>query len=249
MVMESRCQTSFSNIEKIGNRRVLRCFHGPGKVGRGRAGRWEQFDMNDFNVPSPSVEILKNPSSYTVRSGIIRDFLAGLLKVATNNSITTLVSNGSVIVIPVLHSHDGMGLKPGCKYDPLTKELVGTVDKIDVAFVKNHPKPKPQELRPKFIREANVSVLTSVDNKLTLPIGVDYSPAKGTGEAVLNFAEQRLKQVQVCFNCFAKIDTEYSIIKGDGSTCTSASCLDCLDSNLVCNLCSAKGHENVELLL
>ena len=66
---------------------------------------------------------------------------------------------------------------------------------------------------------------------------------------MLNFVEQRLQQVQVCFNCLVKIDTEYSIMKGDGSTCTSASCLDCLDSNLVCNLCSAKGHENVEPLL
>ena len=65
-----------------------------------------------------------------------------------------------------------MGLKPGW-YDPLAKELVGTVYKIDVAFVKNHPKPEPQELRPKFIKEANISVLTSIDNKLTLPIGVD----------------------------------------------------------------------------
>ena len=66
---------------------------------------------------------------------------------------------------------------------------------------------------------------------------------------MLNFVEQRLKQVQVCFNCLVKIDTEYNIIKGDGSTCTSASCLDCLDSNLLCNFRGAKGHENVELLL
>ena len=74
----------FQTLEKIGNRRVLWCFRGLGKVGRGRAGRWEPFDMNDFDIPSSSVEILKKPSSYTVRSGIIRDFLAGLLKVATN---------------------------------------------------------------------------------------------------------------------------------------------------------------------
>ena len=154
----------FQTLKKRENREVLRCFGGPGRLGRGRAGRWERFDMNDFNIPSPSVLIFQNPSSYTVRSGIIRDFLACLLKVATNNSITMLVSNGSVVVIPVLHSHDGMGLKPG---DPLTKELVGTVYKIDVAFVKNHPKPKPQELTPNILRQANVSVLTSVDNKLT----------------------------------------------------------------------------------
>ena len=50
----------FQTLEKIGNRRVLRCFRGLGKVGRGRAGRWERFDMNDFDIPSSSVEILKN---------------------------------------------------------------------------------------------------------------------------------------------------------------------------------------------
>ena len=74
---------------------------------------------------------------------------------------------------------------------------------ISTSWVINEPFTKLSE----GLKCQNVSVLTSIDNKLTLPIGVDYSPAKGTGDAVLNFVEQRLKQVQVCFNRLVKIDT------------------------------------------
>ncbi len=112
--------------------------------------------MANYNLPLPSAEI-REGSSYTIRNGL---------------------DNDSVKVIPVVFSHDGTGLKPGCQMAQWVRELVGATVRIDIEYVKSNPAPDPAELRSLLVTEASVGVASTLDGKIRDPFSVEYVTPK-----------------------------------------------------------------------
>ena len=61
-------------------------------------------------------------------------------------------------------------------------KIIGTNHDIDYKYIKENPISDPGELKDIFITEAERYCATSLDGKVTLPIGVDYIPCKLDGE-------------------------------------------------------------------
>ena len=88
--------------------------------------------------------------------------------------MTKLHEVASVVTFPAVFSSDGMLIKPGCQRDPISNELVGTCAKIDMKYIQENPKPDPSMIKKIIYTSAVVGILTTVDNKLTVPISFNF---------------------------------------------------------------------------
>ena len=73
------------------------------------------------------------------------------------------------------------------------KILIGTTHDIDYKYIKENPISDPGELKGIVITEAERYCATSLDRKVTLPIGVDYNPCKLDGEYTYNTIKENGK--------------------------------------------------------
>ncbi|KAL9977906.1 hypothetical protein ACROYT_G015369 [Oculina patagonica] len=94
-------------------------------------------------------------------------------------------SEGSEYSFPSLA---GMNSKPGLQFYGRVKELVGLIFPVNATYVKEDP----SFLCDSFVVEANAIILTTVDNKLSLPVGSDYTCKKTDGDTAKNRIETRL---------------------------------------------------------
>ena len=142
---------------------------------------------------------------YTVRSGVIFKCLRAFPKIAKEADVIRLVNSQLVRVIPVFDSVDGIQLNPGCQMNQVTKELVGTTRKIDIDYIKVNPIPNPLDLKEILVTKAVVSDLTTLDNKIALPLIVYYECSMRDYEKELEktreFTESRCA-VYVCSVCY-----------------------------------------------
>lgn len=129
--------------------------------------------------------------------------LESFLLIATSeeNSVCPIISQRSLRVIPVSYATDGMSLKPGLQFDSRLKELVGLVFPVDLEYVQANPRPDPQMLKTSFVTEADASVLTTLDGKLTLPVGTSFKGKSLTGQMVFEKVIKEAKQLQICLRC------------------------------------------------
>ncbi|VDI59965.1 Hypothetical predicted protein [Mytilus galloprovincialis] len=141
---------------------------------------------------------------------------------------------------------DGMALKPGLMVDIRQGVLIGGTLKIDNEFIERHPNPSPEMLKSLFVQEAEVTCLTSLDNKLTLPVGVDYN-CKGISSAE-TFEKFNLhcNQLQICLQCIKSghINTENGVIVS--GNCCSSKCETCLEQRSVCQDCKRNGQCHID---
>ena len=52
--------------------------------------------------------------------------------------------------------------------------IIGTTEKFDYKYIQENAKPDPEKLQDIFIKEAECYCATSLDRKVSLPLGVDY---------------------------------------------------------------------------
>ena len=64
------------------------------------------------------------------------------------------------------------------------RELVGLLFPVSLTYVKENPVPNPSFLCGSFIVEANASILTTLDSKLSLPVGNDCTCKKTMGTLI-----------------------------------------------------------------
>ncbi|CAG2235332.1 unnamed protein product [Mytilus edulis] len=234
-------------IEYHGHKKVLNILRGPGFLGTGKGGI-KHFDWKSWNLPLPShFARHKNVSGYTTENGIHCNLLRSFLEICAQEDsvVTSLLNNGYTKVIPVAMQKDGMALKPGLMVDIRQGVLIGGTLKIDNEFIERHPNPSPEMLKSLFVQEAEVTCLTSLDNKLTLPVGVDYN-CKGISSAE-TFEKFNLhcNQLQICLQCIKSghINTENGVIVSGNC---SSKCETCLEQRSVCQDCKRNGQCHID---
>ena len=118
----------------------------------------------------PSKRTLRhNKPGYITATGIIRNLY--------------LISDVKAIAISL--TRDGLGLKTSLELDERKKTLVGSMKTIDIDYIKKNPVPNPVELKKYMIKDADISIITTIDRKISLAVGVNYVAAAQTGVEVL----------------------------------------------------------------
>ena len=86
-----------------------------------------------------------------------------------------MISNSKPIVFSCCSNNDGTALKASVEFDPVTKRNFELTVPVDLNFVKEHDPPDPKMLKELIVTEAIVSSITTLDNKVSLPVSVDYT--------------------------------------------------------------------------
>ena len=109
-----------------------------------------------------------------------------------------LVDLPSLRAIPVSFATDGIAIKPGLQFDTRVKNLVGLLFPVDLDYVKMNPSPEPESLKTAFVTEVNCENVTSLDNRLSRPVGLEYSGKRVSGDDKADTINKRVKQLQIC---------------------------------------------------
>ena len=217
--------TFMETLEFHGKAKTMNLLRGPGHLNQGRGGTFE-FNWKDWNfpfVPSKTTRD-KNKAGYTTRNGIIKSLLVAYLLLAQlkESHVKPILENPTIFLIPCTLATDGLSLKPGLQFDRRLKELVGLVFPVTHRYVKDNAEPDPTVLRDSFVVEANAVVITTLDNKLSLPVGNGYNSKKVDGDAAKSRVMTRAKQLQICLNClFTFTETQMNVITSSGDECVS----------------------------
>lgn len=213
-------------LEFHGKAKTMNLLRGLGHRNQGCAGTF-QFNWKDRNLPFVPLKTSrhKNKAGYTTRNGIIKSLLIAylLLSQLEDSEVQPLLQSSSLLLIPAALATDGMSLKPGLQFDRHIKELVGLLFPVSFTYAKENSVPDPSFLRESFVVKANALVVTKLDNKLSLPVGNDYTCKKTNGNAVKNRIEKHVKQLQICLHCLLGFSTEtcMNVIVSAGDDCRS----------------------------
>lgn len=228
-------QTQFSHSKDVtlftetlafhGKDRVTNLLRGPGFKGQQKGGKYT-FHWNDWNLPFVPSKSTRNKekAGYTTKSGIIKSLLITFLLIAQleESNVAPLVDLPSLRTIPVSFATDGIAIKPGLQFDTRVKNLVGLLFPVDLDYVKMNPSPEPESLKTAFVTEVNCENVTSLDNRLSLPVGLEYSGKRVSGDDKADTINKRVKQLQICLRCLMQdIPTEMNVIATLGESCTS----------------------------
>ena len=105
--------------------------------------------------------------------------------------------------------------------------------------------PNPVGLKKFMIKDADISVITTIDGTISLVVGVNYVAATQTGVEVPAELEEIAGKLQTCLTCLkAQLKSSKSILIHD-SDCTSCY-QSCLEQKEVCVECQEKGLESIE---
>lgn len=242
---DNRLIEFLETIEYHGHKKILHILRGPGFHGEGRGGI-KQFDWSTWNLPLPShFARHKNVSGYTTENGIHATLLKGFLEICSleKSSVSPIIDNPVSKIIPVAMQVDGMAIKPGLIFDRRQGILVGGTRKIDNEFIEENPSPSPDDLKSLFAQEAEVTCITSLDNKLTLPVGVDYIAKGGSAVDTLKKITRHSIQLQTCLQCLKSVPLDNGVIK---ETSCFSECKNCLELGDVCETCEQAGQLYVE---
>ena len=172
----------FSTMMYSSGRRRFNFIRGPMCYGQA-SGFWDQQNVgkSKMNLGAPSessCELRKDPS--TTKSGTIK-FLSLLQCKLINcdDSPEPMINNKSLLVYSCVYSNDGTALKPVVEFDVVSKTNVGLPVTVDMDFMKANTPPDPKMLSDLIITEAAVGIITSLDNKMSLPVSVTYSTKSG----------------------------------------------------------------------
>lgn len=200
-----------------GKDKVMNLLRGAGFHGEQKGGTFE-FKWENWNlpfVPSKSTRS-KDKAGYTTRNGVIKSLLISYLLLAQleESGVQPLIDNPNLRVIPVCLATDGMSIKPGLQFDTRIKELVGLLFPVDLEYVESTPSPDPATLKGSFVTEVNCEIITSLDNNLSLPVGLEF-----TGN-VANRIMKRAVQLQICLRCLMEhTTTTMNVIDTSGECC------------------------------
>lgn len=236
------------SLEYHGHEKTINLLRGPGFVGTGKGGT-KTFDWSSWNWPLPGKSTRKkNCTGYTTDSGLHKNLLQSFLKLASaeNSDILPLVDNPTVKVVPIALKKDGMALKPGMSVDSRQGLVIGTTDKIDYNYIKDNPHPKPERLKEIFIKEAECYCATTLDGKISLPIGVEYINGCLNSTITCESIEEKAALTQTCLRHIVQSDSaKNGVLQAEWCPC-DAQCNECLQLEAVCPACSENGHLFIE---
>lgn len=238
------------SLLRLGKSRTFNFVRGPGGFNAGKDKRThtssKRIDFSRFGIPLPSKRtVRRNKPGFTTSSGIIRNLLMSILRIADSQNACCYVNSSTIKAIAISLTRDGLGLKPSLEFDERKKVLVGSTKKIDIDYVRKNPAPNPLELKQSMIKDADISVVTTVDRKISLPIGVYYEAAGQTGEEVLAEVEEIAGHLQTCLTCLEAQSKSSNSVLIYNCDCTSR-CKCCLEEKEVCTTCKENGFQSIE---
>ena len=149
-----------------------------------------------------------------------------------------LISNSKLIVFARCYSNDGTPLKASVEFDPVKKRNIGLTVSVDLNFVKEHDPPDPIMLKELIVTEAVVRSITTLDNKVSLPVSVDYTTkAEKTGENMEEMFTKHVETLQMCKSCTEETKASDLIIEAN-PICESY-CKNCYKNKELCASCIA----------
>ncbi|CAC5363776.1 unnamed protein product [Mytilus coruscus] len=117
-------------------------------------------------------------------------------------------------VYPICLAFDGTALKPGFEVDDRTKRVIRGSWDYDVDYIQANTDPKPEDLRGSIVTEAVVSYLTTLCNKVSMPVAVDYLTKAGiTGTLMKEFFINTMLTCQLCLHCLDGVENVKNIVK------------------------------------
>lgn len=78
----------------------------------------------------------RNKPGYTTASGIIRNLLSSIFRIADSQNASSYVNSSTVKAIAISLTRDGLGFKPGLEFHERRKVLVASTNKIDIDFIR-----------------------------------------------------------------------------------------------------------------
>ena len=237
----------FSTITYLGGRSTFNFVRGPMFFGQGASFEHNFYDVR-MNLGGPSETTCnKNRTAFTTKSEVLKSLSLLQLKLLTKNTSNfakALLSNDILTVFSCSYRNDGTAIKAAVEYDSASKTNVGLTCPVDSSFIKENSPPDPQMLYDKIVTEAVVGSITTIGNKMSLPVTVDYFPKSGkTGDARTELFMEHLRVLQMCQSCTMKAKSDRPIIS-DYSNCVSF-CQTCFNSNETCFECKALGHVSI----
>lgn len=130
-----------------------------------------------------------------------------------------MVNRSDLSIIPVSLASDGMSIKPSLQFDTHLKNLVGLLFPVDLNYVKANPSPDPATLKSSFVTEVNCEIITSLDNNLSLPVGIEYTGKRVFGDDIAERIQKRITQLQICLRCL--MQSTPNVIASSGECCSS----------------------------
>ena len=144
-----------------------------------------------MNFGGPSIETLrKRLPSYITDSGVLKYLNELYYQLTISESPEKpcpIIDKATLTVYPVALGNDGTALKPAIQLDERYKVNVGLKESVSLDFVQNNQYLSKDILQENLVCEALVSSVTSLDNKLSLPMAIYYVGKKGkTGENMMS---------------------------------------------------------------
>lgn len=237
-------------LEYHGQESMVNLLRGSGHFGQGRGGI-KSFAWQNWNWPLPGrATRKKNLPGYTTDDGVHSYLLESILKLASAQDckITPLYEDKIVKVIPVFIAKDAMQIKPGLAFDENQKLLIGSKLRIDNNFVQNNPNPDKEALKNNMVQECEVICITTADNAISVPCGVNHHTKSMSGEETESLFSLQAAHAQVCLQHLSQkiVKIENSVIK-DSEVC-SFTCSQCKENSL-CDSCIAKGVVSLNQIL
>ena len=228
----------FSTTMYLDGRRTFNFIRGPMIYGQG-SGFWDKQNVgkSKMNLGGPSessCESRKTP--FTAKSELIK-YLSllqyKLMNCSSDDSLEPIINNKNLLVYPYVYSNDRTALKPAVEFDVVSKTNIGLSVTVDMDFIKGNTPPDPKMLSDLIITEAVVGNITSLDDKMSLPVSVVYSTKSGKkGENLTKLFSDHMKILQMCETCTKLVKCDDLIIN-DSSLCSSY-CEPCFTSNGIC---------------
>ena len=230
-------------------RRTVNFLRGPMFYDQGRMNDGNcDFNKIHMNLGGPSESpCLRQNTAFTCKSGILKSLSLLQLMVSSHDSDEgpkPLISNSKLIVFACCYSNDGTALKVSIEFNPVTKRNIGLTVPADLNFVKEHDQPDPKMLKDLIVTEAIVGSITALDNKVSLPVSVDYTTkAEKTGENMEEMFTKHAETLQMCKSCTEETKASDLIIEAN-PICESY-CKNCYKNKELCAPCIGDGQISI----
>lgn len=114
--------------------------------------------------------------------------------------------------------------------------------KVDLQFVNDNPCPDAAFLKANVITEANVSIITTLCDTISMPVAVEYVTKTGkTGEDMLSMFTKQIESLQCCQACVENTCASELISQCNRDICNKK-CEMCWEEKIVCENCHEKGQ-------
>lgn len=215
-------------------------FRGPGGAGRGKQSSLslqEYVNNRNFAFLHPNNISKRNPPPTFDSRTYVEELLTAIDLLLDFKVKTVEPQRDDLQVFFVNKSTDGMQLKPALRYAPQLHKIVGLEEPHFLTFqdiqelCNMSEKDLVSHLKSlEFVTEAQEFRVTSLDGKVSFPVGCYFRSCKGGAERVKNYDSTTQEFIETCKTCLLS-----------SSNCVT-SCQRCNEDGFVCEDCQRIGY-------